>query len=242
MKYRPEIDGLRAVAVVPVILFHAGISGFDGGFLGVDVFFVISGFLITAIIMAELETGRFSLARFYERRARRILPALTVMMLVCLPFAWMWMLPSELVRFGRSLAATAVFLSNVLYWRQTNYFSPDAELNPLLHTWSLSVEEQFYILFPLILMLMWSRSRRWVVPLLVLGAVASVAVAEWGGRNAPAAAFFLAPSRAFELLLGSLAAFFVHRFGEMRSGAAGAVGLAVLLNRLTAHFWRDSSS
>jgi peptidoglycan/LPS O-acetylase OafA/YrhL len=232
MQYRAEIDGLRAVAVVPVILFHAGISGFDGGFLGVDVFFVISGFLITAIITAELETGRFSLARFYERRARRILPALTVMMLVCLPFAWMWMLPSELVRFGRSLAATALFLSNVLYWRQTDYFSPDAELNPLLHTWSLSVEEQFYILFPLILMLMWRRSRRLVAPVLVLGILVSLALAEWGGRNAPAAAFFLAPSRAFELLLGALAALFVRRFGETRSGAASAAGLFMVVSAI----------
>ena len=149
MSYRPEIDGLRAVAVVPVILFHGGISGFSGGFVGVDVFFVISGYLITSILLREMGQGRFSLWRFWERRARRILPALVLVMVCCIPFAWMWMLPDQYLAFSRSLIAVSVFASNILFWRESGYFAAAAEEKPLLHTWSLAVEEQFYILFPL---------------------------------------------------------------------------------------------
>src|SRR6056297_925550 len=135
MRYRREIDGLRAVAVVPVILFHAGFSVFSGGFVGVDVFFVISGYLITSILIADLEQGNFSIARFYERRARRILPALFVVILACLPFAYMWMLPSQLKDFAQSLVAVVFFASNILFWREDGYFAAAAELKPLLHTW-----------------------------------------------------------------------------------------------------------
>lgn len=145
MKYRSEVDGLRTIAVVPVILFHAGVSGFSGGFVGVDVFFVISGYLITGILAEEMATGRFSLVNFYERRARRILPALFVVTAACLPFAWAWMLPSEMLNFTRSLVAVSLFASNILFYLQAGYFGPNAEELPLLHTWSLAVEEQFYI-------------------------------------------------------------------------------------------------
>ena len=148
MNYRREIDGLRAVAVLPVILFHAGFNVFSGGYVGVDVFFVISGYLITTILINELEEERFSIARFYERRARRILPALFVVMLACLPFAYMWMLPSQLKDFAQSLVAVVFFGSNILFWRESGYFAADAEIKPLLHTWSLVVEEQYYIVFP----------------------------------------------------------------------------------------------
>ena len=144
MKYRSEIDGLRALAVVPVILFHAGIELFSGGFVGVDVFFVISGYLITTILIEDLENKRFSILNFYERRARRILPALFLVMLVCIPFAWMWMLPDQLIIFLQSLIAVSLFASNFLFWRQSNYFDPISEEQPLLHTWSLAVEEQYY--------------------------------------------------------------------------------------------------
>lgn len=146
--YRPEIDGLRAVAVIPVILFHAGMTVFSGGYVGVDVFFVVSGYLITAILISELERGDFSIARFYERRARRILPALFFVILCCIPFAWMWMLPAELKDFSQSIVAVVFFASNILFWREEDYFAPAAELKPLLHTWSLAVEEQYYLLFP----------------------------------------------------------------------------------------------
>ena len=160
MHYRREIDGLRAVAVVPVILFHAGFTIFSGGFVGVDIFFVISGYLITSIILAECRDGRFSIIRFYERRARRILPALTVVVLACIPFAWMWMLPDQLRDFSQSIVAVALFASNILFWRQSGYFDPVAEEKPLLHTWSLAVEEQYYMLFPLFVFLMWRFGRR----------------------------------------------------------------------------------
>jgi peptidoglycan/LPS O-acetylase OafA/YrhL len=159
MIYRREIDGLRAIAVVPVILFHAGVTVFSGGYVGVDVFFVISGYLITSILIGELEQGNFSIARFYERRARRILPALFFVMLCCIPFAWMWMLPSELKDFSQSIAAVVFFASNVLFWREEGYFAPTAELKPLLHTWSLAVEEQYYLLFPVFLLLAWRFGR-----------------------------------------------------------------------------------
>ena len=143
VKYRSEIDGLRAVAVIPVILFHAGFELFSDGFVGVDVFFVISGYLITTILIEDLNSGRFSLLHFYERRARRILPALFFVLLCTLPFAWFWMDPVQLKDFAQSLIAVTTFTSNILFWRETGYFNAASELKPLLHTWSLAVEEQF---------------------------------------------------------------------------------------------------
>lgn len=139
MKYRKEIDGLRAIAVLPVILFHAGFKSFSGGFVGVDIFFVISGYLITTIILGELEHDKFSIVNFYERRARRILPALFFVMLVCLPFAWLWLFPSDMQDFSKSLVAVSTFSSNVLFWRSSGYFDAASELKPLLHTWSLAI-------------------------------------------------------------------------------------------------------
>jgi peptidoglycan/LPS O-acetylase OafA/YrhL len=140
MTYRPEIDGLRALAVLPVILFHAGFEAFGGGYVGVDVFFVISGYLITTIIVDELRRGSFSIVRFYERRARRILPALFLVAAVCILLAWYWMTPAEMKAFGQSLVAMTLFGSNILFWRTSGYFENTSELKPLLHTWSLAVE------------------------------------------------------------------------------------------------------
>ena len=149
--YRSEIDGLRALAVVPVILFHAGFPGFSGGFVGVDIFFVISGFLITSIILAEREAGTFTIAGFYERRARRILPALFFVMVCAIPFAWIWMPPKQLEEFAHSLIAVAGFASNFLFWGESGYFGTAAAEKPLLHTWSLAIEEQYYLIFPILL-------------------------------------------------------------------------------------------
>ena len=193
MQYRREIDGLRAIAVLPVILFHAGFETFGGGFVGVDVFFVISGYLITTIILGELEQGKFSIVNFYERRARRILPALFLVMLVCIPFAWLWLLPSDMKDFAQSLVAVSVFASNILFWRESGYFDTAAELKPLLHTWSLAVEEQFYVLFPLLLMLFWKLGKRWILVTLGLAFIASLALAQWAAYAKPAAAFYLLP-------------------------------------------------
>lgn len=231
--YRPEIDGLRAVAVLPVILFHAGFEIFSGGYVGVDIFFVISGYLISSIILKELEQGKFSIVRFYERRARRILPALFFVVVCCLPFAWAWMLPDELKRFGQSMVAVATFSSNIYFWRKTDYFAPAAEEQPLLHTWSLAVEEQYYLLFPLFLILCWRFGKSKVFWLITTAAVLSLGLAEWGWRNQPAANFYLLPTRAWELLIGSLLAFLpkaaVERSasGKM-AGPASIAGLALI--------------
>ena len=183
MRYRPEIDGLRALAVLPVIFHHAGFGLFSGGFVGVDVFFVISGYLITTIIHQEIVAGTFSLLTFYERRIRRIIPALFLVSIVCLPFAWAWLMPIELKDFGQSLIAVNLFASNILFWLEIDYFAPEAELKPLLHTWSLAVEEQFYVFFPLLLLLL-KRFREPALALILLAiSVASLALAQWAFSN-----------------------------------------------------------
>ena len=229
MQYRREIDGLRAVAVLPVILFHAGFSVFSGGYIGVDVFFVISGYLITTILINELEEERFSIARFYERRARRILPALFVVMLACLPFAYMWMLPSQLKDFAQSLVAVVFFGSNILFWRESGYFAADAELMPLLHTWSLAVEEQYYIVFPIFLLLAWRFGRNKVFWSVVVIAAISLLLSEWGWRNKPSANFYLAPTRAWELFAGSICAFLTVGRTLKSNNVLSAIGLAAIV-------------
>ncbi|MGE0289249.1 MAG: acyltransferase family protein [Bradyrhizobium sp.] len=239
MKNRPEIDGLRAVAVVPVILFHAGAGGFGAGFLGVDIFFVISGFLITRIIIDDLDDGSFSILNFYERRARRILPALTLVCLACLPFAWLWMPPRELADFGNSLAAVGLFASNVFFWKETGYFAAAAELKPLLHTWSLAVEEQYYVIVPIALMLLWKLGYRTALGLLVLGFVASLALAEWGARHVPSAAFYLLPTRAWELLIGAIGAVVMSRVEVRPSNVLSMAGLVLVIGALI-FLWPDT--
>lgn len=154
MEYRREIDGLRAVAVVRVVLFHAGLKTFSGGYVGVDEFFVISGYLITTTLLTKVGEKRFSIARFYERRACRILPALFLVLAACLPFAWAWLLPADLEGFCKSLVAVCLFASNMFFNATSGYFETTTELKPLLHTWSLAVEEQFYLLYPLLLVLL----------------------------------------------------------------------------------------
>ncbi len=209
VKYRPEIDGLRAVAVLPVIFFHAGFSVFQGGFIGVDVFFVISGYLITSIIINEIDEGRFSLVSFYERRVRRILPALFLVVLCCLPLAFFFLLPEYLKNFSQSVVAVSVFSSNILFWKESGYFDTALELKPLLHTWSLAVEEQYYVLFPLLLIMLWPRSKVVSVLLLAVLFFASLFYSQWSAFYAPDAAFFLLPSRFWEFLVGSFVAIYL---------------------------------
>jgi peptidoglycan/LPS O-acetylase OafA/YrhL len=228
MIYRREIDGLRALAIVPVILFHAGLQSFSGGYVGVDIFFVISGYLITGILIDELEQDKFSIARFYERRARRILPALFFVMLCCIPFAWMWMMPSELRDFSQSLIAVTLFISNILFWREEGYFAPAAELKPMLHTWSLAVEEQYYLLFPIFLMLTWRFGRNRVVWAILCMATVSFLLSEWGWRNKPSANFYLAPTRAWELLAGSLCAFWLNGREQRPNSWLSSLGLVLI--------------
>ncbi|WP_353474993.1 acyltransferase family protein [Salipiger sp. H15] len=210
MKYRSEIDGLRSVAVLPVIFFHAGWQLFSGGFVGVDIFFVISGYLITTIIVDELGRGEFSILRFYERRAKRILPALFVVCLVSLVLAWMLLHSRDFTDFSRSLVAVASFSSNILFWLEADYFDTAAELKPMLHTWSLAVEEQFYIFFPLLLMALWKYGTKRLTWVIVAICAGSLALAQWQVVHAPMAAFFLLPARAWELGIGALCAVYLR--------------------------------
>jgi len=202
--YRPEIDGLRALAVMPVLFFHAGFSLISGGYIGVDVFFVISGYLITSIIQREISGNRFSIINFYERRARRILPALLVVCLACIPFAYYWMLPFELKSFFDSIISINLFSSNFLFWRESEYFSAAAELKPLLHTWSLSVEEQFYVFFPVFLLFL-NRFKHSIILLAVLViTLISLALADYAVTHHSTANFYLLPTRIWELGIGAL--------------------------------------
>ena len=207
MQYRPEIDGIRAIAVLSVVIFHSGLGILKGGFLGVDLFFVISGYLITRILISDLESGTFSIITFYERRIRRIMPALFVMLALSFIAAWYLMSPIHMEGLSRSMVAVATFTSNILFWQESGYFDTASELRPLLHTWSLAVEEQFYIFFPLFLMIAWRFGRKVTLSLLVLAFVISLALAQWGIENKPVAAFYLMPTRAWELLVGAFAAF-----------------------------------
>lgn len=209
MHYRPEIDGLRAVAVIPVILCHAGIGLFSGGYIGVDIFFVISGYLITTIVMEEMHAGKFNLGNFYERRARRILPALLIVIAACTPFAWFALSPSDIENFAFSIISVSLFSSNFFFWLDSDYFSRTAELKPLLHTWSLAVEEQYYFVFPLMLMACWKFGQTKIVALLIALFVSSLALAQWGAYNSPTAAFYLLPFRGWEILMGALSAFYL---------------------------------
>lgn len=230
--HRRDIDGLRAVAVLPVILFHAGLPAFAGGFLGVDVFFVISGYLITGILARDLAANRFSLARFYERRARRILPALAVVLVACTPFGLAWMSPPQLNSLSQGIVATALSVSNFLFWRQLDYFGPAAEHLPLLHTWSLGIEEQFYLLFPLALAALWRWRPDRIAPVLWAAAALSLALAAAMAGRWPQTAFFLLPFRAWELLLGAALAVAVP--AAVPRGGPAAFGLALILAAMAA--------
>lgn len=214
LTYRPEIDGLRAIAVVAVIFYHAKISilghePFKGGFIGVDIFFVISGYLITSIILKELvTTGSFSFKHFYERRIRRILPALLFVMLMSLPFAWMYLLPSSFVDFSKSILYSLGFSSNFYFhYSGQEYAAETGLLKPFLHTWSLSVEEQYYILFPIVLLITFKYFRKYLIHILILGFFTSLGLAEWGSRNHPSFNFYVLPTRGWELLAGSILAY-----------------------------------
>lgn len=206
MKYRRDIDGLRALAVLPVLFFHAHLPGFSGGYVGVDVFFVISGYLITSILAREVDERAFSLVRFYERRIRRIFPALFVMIAVCFLAATMLMMPRDLSDFAKSAIAATLSASNMLFWWQSGYFDGAAAAKPLLHTWSLAVEEQFYILFPPLLWAIARWRRDWLNGVLIALALLSFASAIFCSYYFPTTGFYWAPMRAWELMIGGLIA------------------------------------
>ena len=239
MQYRREVDGLRAVAVLPVMLWHAGLGPVPGGFAGVDIFFAIRGFLIATILYDEIVAGQFSILRFYERRARRILPALFLVLGVTWLFGWAWLLPDAFASLCSSILAAVLFASNIQFWLTTNYFSPAEMLVPLIHTWSLAVEEQFYLVFPILLAGLWRVAPRHVLTWLVLGALASLAFSEWSWRTEPEANFFLAPTRAWELLSGAAAAVYCARRGVVAGGQIlSGLGLAIVKHIVKRHHGR----
>jgi peptidoglycan/LPS O-acetylase OafA/YrhL len=229
LKYRPEIDGLRALAVIPIILFHAGFGLMSGGFVGVDIFFVISGYLITTILIEDIEKKQFSIVNFYERRARRILPALFSVMLICIPFAWMWMLPDPLENFGQSLVAATLSANNVLLYLTSGYWDLASEFKPLLHTWSLGIEEQYYLLFPLLLLLTWRFGKSVVILSIIVITFVSLALSGWLSSKNPEAAFFLIHTRAWELFAGSISAFIVQRRGVQNNNSLSLLGLTTII-------------
>lgn len=227
-RHRADIDGLRAIAIIPVVLEHAGAPIFPGGFVGVDVFFVISGFLITGILRREMASGSFSLTRFYERRARRLLPALLVMTLFCIPFAWAWMLPEFLANFGQSIVATLLFSNNILLALTSGYWALESAFKPLLHTWSLGVEEQFYIVFPLLLFLVWKAGKAWQLGMIAFVGILSLCSAQYGAQAFPSANFYLPTSRAWELMIGAAMTFLP--VSERRfNGVLSLTGLLLIL-------------
>lgn len=234
-KYRPEIDGLRAVAILPVVLYHASIPGFSGGYVGVDVFFVISGYLISSIIFEELRGNSFSFAGFYKRRMKRIFPALFVMLAVSFAAAVLLLPPSGLKEFSQSVIAATFFYSNHYFLDQSGYFATAAELTPLLHTWSLAVEEQFYVLFPAFLLMAHRFSPGHQLAAMGLLAILSFGLAQYLVFADPSAAFYLLPTRLWELVLGAMAArlhladpFLGRRFAMQRPVLA-IVGAAMIL-------------
>ena len=210
MDYRKEIDGLRALAVLPVIFFHAGFDVFGGGFVGVDVFFVISGYLITTIILADLAKGTFSVVKFYERRARRILPALFLVMLASLVVGYFTLMPDEFKNLGQSLVSTSLFSNNVLLALTSGYWELASEFKPLLHTWSLGVEEQYYLITPIALLFAWKYCKHKISSLLFAGFVVSFIFAAGLVTVSPNWAFYSLPTRAWEISIGGLAALFLQ--------------------------------
>jgi peptidoglycan/LPS O-acetylase OafA/YrhL len=235
--YRPDVDGLRAVAVLAVLAYHAFPLSAPGGFAGVDVFFVISGFLITGIILDALKDGSFSFADFYWRRVRRIFPALILVLAASLALGWLLLLPDEFMQLGKHVAAGAGFVSNIVFWREAGYFDGAAELKPLLHLWSLGVEEQYYLAWPLLLFLFRGSPQRMLAMIGALAA-ASFAANLWLTAERPTAAFYLPVTRFWELLAGGLLAFFAVQ--EKYSDLKATCGLALLAGAfLLLHGQRD---
>lgn len=236
MKYRPEIDGLRALAVIPVILYHAGFSLFHGGFVGVDIFFVISGYLITSLLITDLDKQEFSIINFYERRARRLLPALFFVLIISIPFAIFLLIPIDLKNFGQSLFAVSVFSSNFLFWLEFDYFDTASELKPLIHTWSLAVEEQFYILFPILLLFIWRLGRTATLIIFFVLFLISLFLAEWASSSYPTANFFLLPFRGWELLIGALLSILISQYGFLKSNyvnqTISLIGISIIISSI----------
>ena len=229
-KYRADVDGLRAIAVLAVVGFHAFPNWVPGGFIGVDIFFVISGFLISTIIFSNLERGSFSFVEFYSRRIKRIFPALLLVLVACFTFAWFALLPDEYKQLGKHIAGGAGFLSNFVLWRESGYFDNAADTKPLLHLWSLAIEEQFYIFWPLLLAWVWKQKRSFI-GITATVAVLSFAFNIYAAQATPVAAFYSPAPRFWELMIGGILAYTtLHQpqWHRHRPNAQASIGLAAL--------------
>ncbi|MBK8396346.1 MAG: acyltransferase [Leptospiraceae bacterium] len=236
MTYRPDVDGLRAIAVLSVIIYHFSRKFLPGGYLGVDIFFVLSGYLITTIIWREILEDKFSIIRFYDRRVRRIFPALLIVLIATTVISILIFLPLDLIGFAKSIFATLTFVANIYFWRDTNYFSRVAEEKPLLHLWSLGVEEQFYLLFPLLLLFLFRKAKSWTLIVLVgfcFGSLVSNVFALKFGANLPA--FYLLPTRVWEICAGAIIALLPTKFEFTPKTMAGFgyAGLTLIIVSLT---------
>jgi peptidoglycan/LPS O-acetylase OafA/YrhL len=229
-KYRPDIDGLRAIAVLAVVAFHAFPNWVKGGFIGVDVFFVISGYLISTIIFENLDKGTFSFSEFYARRITRIFPALILVLVACFVFGWFALLADEYRQLGKHIAAGAGFISNIVFWNEAGYFDNAADTKPLLHLWSLGVEEQFYIVWPLLLWFAWKRNFN-LLTITILVATLSFIINIKGVQQDPVATFYSPQTRFWELLCGSLLAWMtlykMNAWTTAKSKLDGCLALAV---------------
>jgi peptidoglycan/LPS O-acetylase OafA/YrhL len=241
MKYRADIDGLRALAVLPVVLYHMGFSRYmPGGFIGVDIFFVISGYLITSIITANIESNSYSLADFYNRRIKRIFPVLFVLYITVAILSLLSHFPSESETVGNSIASSVFFVSNILFYYSSGYFDTTSDSNFLLHTWSLSVEEQFYVLFPIILYTMKNLTKNQRLLTLTTIAVASFLTSTYLVKNDASAAYYLVHSRAWELMLGALLA--IHAPKSLTKPAAELLGITGLVLILSSCFFINKAT
>lgn len=204
--YQSELDGIRALALIIVLIYHTGFELFSGGYLGVDVFFVLSGYLITNIVISQFDNKKFDYADFFERRARRIFPALYIVLLVSTIPAWFLLVPPDMVSFVNSQSSAAAFLSNIFFWRESNYFDTSSELKPLLHTWSLGVEFQFYLIYPIYIGLAYRLFPKYIFQTTAFLFLMSLALSHWGAMVKPTPNYYLLPTRAWELLYGALVA------------------------------------
>jgi len=228
LKYRPDIDGLRTIAVGAVVLFHLKSIGFDGGYVGVDIFFVISGYLITGNILRDIAQNRFSFGEFYVRRARRILPALTTTIMLTFAVGVLWLPPDSLRQLSKEATHGLLSISNIQYWREANqYFAPTSEQLGLLHLWSLSLEEQFYLVNPLFIVLL-SRTRHVMPGIAIAGVISLIATVAWAPRD-PGAVFFLMPFRVFEFAIGALAILLERRLTTSSRGRLAIVLIGYLV-------------